>query len=174
MPEAGRFRPRFLSTVLAVLSMGLSFMVLDRLLTVFYGFNFQPYGPDMPPAFPIWGHLGNGAAALLGVWLTVTGWRWARGRRYAWLVRAAVSLIALGVMVWIPYNNDAEHLAKHGESVTLPLYLAFNAAYVFGAGWLAVILRNRWRLVMIVVLVIFVLVLHFAFYLPIVPGFHWV
>ena len=47
-----------------------SFMILDRLLSLIYGFNFQPYGPYMPPGFTIWGHLLNGSAAAFGLFLT--------------------------------------------------------------------------------------------------------
>jgi len=47
-----------------------SFMVLDRLLSIIYGFNFQPYGAHMPPGFTIWGHLFNGSMAALGLFLT--------------------------------------------------------------------------------------------------------
>ena len=150
-----------------------SFQVLDRLLTVFYGFNFQPFGPEMPPGFAIWGHLANGSAALLGTWLAVTLWRRGQGRHHGWLLRAVVALVALGTMTWIPYMNDAKHLTRHGEAGTLPLYLFFNVIYVLGMGLLAVLLRNRWRLVVIAALVVAFLVLHFACYLPLVPDFAW-
>ena len=47
-----------------------SFMILDIVLSLIYGFDFQPYGPYMPTGFTIWGHLLNGSAAAFGLFLT--------------------------------------------------------------------------------------------------------
>ncbi|MBO3803833.1 MAG: hypothetical protein JTT11_08220 [Candidatus Brockarchaeota archaeon] len=57
----------FTSALAAIGIFYLSFMILDRILSIIYSFNFQPYGPDMPPGFTIWGHAFNGSAAALGL-----------------------------------------------------------------------------------------------------------
>ncbi|MEM2890620.1 MAG: hypothetical protein QW358_04735, partial [Candidatus Hadarchaeum sp.] len=49
--------PRLIEALCAVISMYFFFMILDRLLSVTFGFNFQPYGPQVPIGFPIWGHI---------------------------------------------------------------------------------------------------------------------
>jgi len=47
-----------------------SFMILDRALSLIYGFNFQPYGPHMPLGFTFWGHIFNSSLAALGLFIT--------------------------------------------------------------------------------------------------------
>ena len=61
---------RLTSIVLVLLIFYFGFMNLDRLLSLVYGFNFQPYGEYVPQGFTIWGHLANGSGAAAGLYLT--------------------------------------------------------------------------------------------------------
>ncbi len=45
-------------------------MNLDRLLSLIYGFNFQPYWEYAPRGFTYWGHLANGSMAATALFLT--------------------------------------------------------------------------------------------------------
>ena len=60
-------RDRVLNVFLVLGIFYFGFMNLDRMLSLFYGFNFQPYGEYVPRGFTYWGHLGNGSLAALGL-----------------------------------------------------------------------------------------------------------
>ena len=60
-------RDRVLNVFLVLGIFYFGFMNLDRMLSLFYGFNFQPYCEYVPRGFTYWGHLGNGSLAALGL-----------------------------------------------------------------------------------------------------------
>lgn len=151
-----------------------SFMILDRLLSLAYGFNFQPYGPYVPPGFTIWGHAANGSMAALGLYLTFRIFDHGKSK-------GSVGLQALGLLIFfvigavIPYMNDAEHLVKNGAGSTLLIYLAFNDLYVFCVGVLAYryAKSNRRRFFTLAGLGFLFMVIHFGFYARMFPEFYW-
>ncbi len=93
-----------------------SFMVLDRLWSIIYGFNFQPYGAHMPPGFILWGYVFNGSIAALGLFLTfkLYGYGEKKGKRFLQVLALGI-FFAVGAL--IPYMNDAEHLTKNGQAL---------------------------------------------------------
>ena len=173
--EKPKPRARLSTALYAIIAMYFFFMILDRLLSVIFGFNFQPYGPDVPPGFTVWGHLFNGSLALFGVWAWLKSLDIAGHREHRWVLRAVVSAAFWALFLWIPYNNDAAHLISHGSGSAIPLYMIANAGYVVGAG--VVILRlftsTKWRLVFLVGLFSALLFVHFALYSPMFPQFRW-
>jgi hypothetical protein len=152
----------------------LSFMTLDRLLSIIYGFNFQPYGPNMPTGFTIWGHVLNGSAAALGLFLTFKLFDYGekKGRRF-------LQVFALGIFfvvgALIPFMNDAEHLAKNGQASTIPIYVIANDLYVFFWGLLTYKLARPIKTKALVLSTLFFafLIVHFIFYAPMFPEFYW-
>ncbi len=66
----GDTRDKVLSICLVLGIFYFGFMNLDRLLSLVYGFNFQPYGKYVPRGFTYWGHLANGSSAAAGLFLT--------------------------------------------------------------------------------------------------------
>ncbi len=151
-----------------------SFMILDRLLSIAYGFNFQPYGPYVPPGFTIWGHAANGSLAALGLYLTFRIYD--HGKRKESVGLQAVGLLIFGVIgAVIPYVNDAEHLVKNGAGSTLLIYLAFNDLYVFCVGVLAYryAKSNRRRFFALAGLGFLFMIIHFGFYAGMFPEFYW-
>lgn len=162
------------SAVLVVGGFYWSFMILDRLLSVIYGFNFVPYGPDMPPGFAYWGHATNGALAAFGGFLTfkVSDYGKANGRLGLRVLPFAI-FFAIGAI--IPYLADAAHLVKHGAGDTLPLYIVANDLYVFlWAVLLFKVARSTTRRVVVVgALAVTFFVLHEFAYAPTFPEFSW-
>jgi hypothetical protein len=163
--------------VSAVLVIGLfyfSFMILDRLLSLAYGFNFQPYGAYVPPGFTIWGHAANGSMAALGLYITFKIFDHGESK-------GSMGLQVLGLLFFfvigaaIPYMNDAEHLVKNGAGSTLLVYLAFNDLYVFGVGVLAYryTRTNRRRFFALAGLGLLFMIIHFGFYARMFPEFYW-
>ena len=169
-----RYTRRLVSIVLVLLIFYFGFMNLDRLLSLIYGFNFQPYGDYVPRGFTVWGHLANGSMAAMGLFLTFKldeiGRK--RGNR---LIQYIGYVIYAVIGAYIPYMNDAEHLANHGAAGTLILYLIANDLYVFGMGYLAYRAAdtNRKRVIAVAVLGAVFLVVHFMFYAPRFPEFYW-
>jgi hypothetical protein len=165
---------RAVSVVLVIGLFYFSFMILDRLLSLAYGFNFQPYGPYVPPGFTIWGHAANGSMAALGLYITFRIFDHGKSR-------GSVGLQVLGLLFFfvigavIPYVNDAEHLVKNGAESTLLVYIAFNDLYVFGVGVLAYryTKTNRRRLLALAGLGFLFLIIHFGFYARMFPEFYW-
>ena len=149
-------------------------MNLDRLLSLVYGFNFQPYGEYVPRGFTVWGHLANGSGAAAGLYLTFkldeVGKK--RGNR---LIQFIGYVFFAVIGTYIPYMNDAVHLANHGAAGTLLPYLLVNVLYVFGLGYLAYRAAdtNEKRIRAVIVLAVVFLVVHFLFYAPRFPGFYW-
>jgi len=165
---------RAVSVVLVIGLFYFSFMILDRLLSIAYGFNFQPYGPYVPPGFTIWGHAANGSLAALGLYLTFRIYD--HGKRKESVGLQAVGLLIFGVIgAVIPYVNDAEHLVKNGAGSTLPVYLAFNDLYVFCVGVLAYryAKSNRRRFFALAGLGFLFMIIHFGFYAGMFPEFYW-
>ncbi|MGQ9719134.1 MAG: hypothetical protein ACUVWK_04785 [Nitrososphaerales archaeon] len=107
-----------------------SFMILDRLLSIIYGFNFQPYGSYVPPGFTIWGHIFNGSLAALGLFLTFKLFDYGRNKG-TWFLQVLALTIFFVVGALIPFMADADHLAKIGQANTIPVYVVMNDLYVF-------------------------------------------
>jgi hypothetical protein len=151
-----------------------SFMILDRLLSLIYGFNFQPYGPDRPPGFTFWGHLVNGSTAATGLFLTfkIYDYGHKKGKVYLQVLALCIYFV-IGVV--IPYMNDADHLTRHGQAATIPIYVVANDLYVFWWGVLAykIATSNRKKAIALVVLFTLFLIIHFMFYAPRFPEFYW-
>jgi hypothetical protein len=151
-----------------------SFMVLDRVLSIIYGFNFQPYGPYMPPGFTIWGHIFNGSMAALGLFLTFKLFDYG-GNRRMWFLQVLALGIFLAVGALIPFMNDAEHLTKNGQAATIPIYVIANDLYVFFWGVLTYRMARSIKAKAVVLSVLFFvfLIVHFVFYAPMFPEFYW-
>ena len=151
-----------------------SFMVLDRVLSIIYGFNFQPYGPHMPPGFTIWGHIFNGAMAALGLFLTFKLFDYGekKGRRFLQVLALGI-FFAVGAL--IPFMNDAEHLTKNGQAATIPIYVIANDLYVFFWGLLTYRMARSIKAKAVVLSMLFFvfLIVHFVFYAPMFPEFYW-
>jgi hypothetical protein len=131
--------PKKDSIVTALLTLGIfyfSFMILDRSLSLIYGFNFQPYGPWVPPGFTMWGHAANGSLAALGTYLTLRLYGYGEQENRLYLQILALAIFAV-IGAVIPYMNDAEHLIKNGAGATLPVYIVANDLYVFTWGLLS-------------------------------------
>ena len=104
-------RDRVLSFFLVLGIFYFVFMNLDRVLSLVYGFNFQPYGEYAPPGFTYWGHLVNGSIAATGLFLTFKLDEVGRKRGKRLIQFSGYAFYAL-IIAYIPYINDAEHLAK--------------------------------------------------------------
>ncbi len=172
----GNTKIRSVTTILyVIIAMYFFFMILDRLLSVVFGFNFQPYGSNVPPGFTLWGHLANGSMAIFGVWAMLKIWEVMGRSKHSVILKTANILLFLLIFLWIPYNNDATHLISHGCGDLIPLYAVANAIYVVGAG--VAILRlatsTKWRLALLGGLVATFLFIHFALYAPMFPEFQW-
>ncbi len=167
-------KKRLISVLLVIGIFYFSFMILDRVLSIIYGFNFQPYGSYVPPGFTFWGHIGNGSVAALGLFLTFKLYDYGTKRRIMFL-RVLPFLIFAAVGALIPYFNDSEHLAKNNMSGTLPVYLLANDLYVFFTGVLAyrVARSNRVRVIAVVVMLVIFMCVHFLVYAPMFPEFYW-
>lgn len=168
-------RAKIAYAVYSIAAMYFFFMILDRLLSVIFGYNFQPYGAYVPAGFTLWGHLFNGALAIFGVWVWLKLLELVARRRHPWIFGLAVSAVAMLPMFLIPYSNDADHLIRHGSGSVVPLYVLANAAYVAVAG--VVILKllksTKWRLVFLLGLFAAFLLIHFLLYAPMFPEFQW-
>jgi len=165
---------RLTSIVLVLLIFYFGFMNLDRLLSLIYGFNFQPYGEYVPRGFTIWGHLANGSAAATGLYITFKLDDIGRKRENRFIQYIGYVIYSV-IGVYIPYMNDAEHLMRHGAYDTLFPYLIANDLYVFGLGYLAYRAAdtNEKRIRAVIVLAVVFLVVHFLFYAPRFPEFYW-
>jgi len=152
----------------------LSFMILDRLLSIIYGFNFQPYGAHMPPGFTIWGHVFNGSVAALGLFLTFKFYDYGekKGKR---LLQVLALCIFFAVGALIPFINDAEHLTKNGQAGTIQIYVIANDLYVFFFGLLTYKIARSIKTKAVVLSTLFFvfLIVHFVFYAPMFPEFYW-
>ena len=165
------------SIVAVLLTVGIfyfSFMILDRGLSLIYGFNFQPYGPWAPPGFTVWGHAANGSLAALGTYLTLRLYGYGEREN-----RLGIRIIALAIFAVvgavIPYMNDSEHLIKHGAEATLPVYVAANDLYVFTWGLLChrVLKSNRAKALLMIFMAVSFLFIHVFLYAPRFPEFYW-
>ncbi len=150
------------------------FMNLDRLLSIVYGFNFQPYGEYVPRGFTYWGHLGNGSLAALGLFITFKLEEIGITRGNKVIQYSGYAFYAF-IGAYIPYMNDADHLVRHGAGNTLILYLIANDIYVFLMGWTAYRLCNttRKKAFAVALLALVLLVVHFLLYAPRFPEFYW-
>jgi hypothetical protein len=151
-----------------------SFMVLDRVLSIIYGFNFQPYGAYMPPGFTIWGHVFNGSMVALGLFLTFKLFDYG-GNRRMWFLQVLALCIFFAVGALIPFMNDAEHLTKNGQAATIPIYVIANDLYVFFWGLLTYRMARSIKTKAVVLSTLFFvfLIVHFVFYAPMFPEFYW-
>ena len=151
-----------------------SFGVLDRSLSVIYGFNFQPYGPYAPRGFPIWGHIGNGSIAALCLLFVFKLYDYGTNKGVLFLRILPFVLFAI-IGALIPYFADSQHLTKHGMGHTLPVYLIANDLYVFSIGFLTykVAKPARVKLVFLLLVAVAFFCLHFLVYVPMFPEFYW-
>jgi hypothetical protein len=152
----------------------LSFMILDRVLSIIYGFNFQPYGAHMPAGFTIWGHILNGSAAAFGLFLTFKLFDYGENKGMRVLQVLALGIFfAVGAL--IPFMNDAEHLTKNGQAATIPIYVIANDLYVFFWGLLTYRLARSIKTKAVVLSTLFFvfLIVHFVLYAPMFPEFYW-
>lgn len=150
-------------------------MILDRILSVIYGFNFQPYGEYVPKGFALWGHFFNGSAAALGALLTFSLYNYGKRKKLLIIqIFAIVFILAIGAI--IPYLNDFEHLVKNNSEHTLVCYLIFNDVYVFFWGYLMYkVTKSQFgKLLVILILMSIFLFVHFMLYLPQFPEFRWI
>jgi len=92
----------------------------------------------MPLGFTFWGHIFNGSAAALGLFLTFKLYDYGKKKRVLYL-RILPFLIYVAIGALIPYINDAQHLEKHGMGSTIPVYIVANDLYVFLFGLLELI-----------------------------------
>jgi len=167
-------RESFASAVVTIGIFYLSFMILDRMLSIIYGFNFQPYGTYVPPGFTLWGHVFNGSMAALGLFLAFKAYDYG-GKRRMWPLQVLVIGVALTVCALIPFMADAEHLTKNGQAVTIPIYVIANDLYVFWWGLLTNKLVKSIRMKAFVLSIIFFMfmIVHFGFFAPKFPEFYW-
>lgn len=165
---------RLVNIVLVLLIFYFGFMNLDRILSLIYGFNFQPYGEYVPRGFTIWGHLANGSGAVVGLYLAFRLDEIGRERNNK-IVQYLGFLVYFIIGAIIPYRNDAEHLANHDASNTLVLYLIANDLYVFSLGLLSyrVADTTREKAIAALILAAVFIVVHFVFYAPSFPEFYW-
>jgi len=163
-----------LNLVLVLFIFYFCFMNLDRILSLLYGFNFQPYGESMPRGFTLWGHIVNGSLAAAGLYLTFKLDEIGKKRKNK-LLQYIGYVIYFTTGAYIPYVNDAEHLAKHGVYDTLIPYLIANDLYIFLTGLLAYRIADntRKRALAVVALAVIFLVVHFFLYMPRFPEFYW-
>lgn len=164
----------FTSIFLAIGIFAAAFMVLDRGLSLVYGFNFQPYGPYAPTGFTYWGHIGNGSIVALVMFLVFKIYDY--GKRKENLFLKVIPFIAYFIVgAIIPYFNDVSHLEKHGAVGTLPAYLAANDLYLFLFGVLVyrVVRSIKLKLLLLAIMLVVFGVVHFVFYAPAFPEFYW-
>ena len=128
----------------------------------------------MPPGFTIWGHIFNGSMAALGLFLTFKLYNYGgkKGRRF---LQDLALCIFFAVGALIPFMNDAEHLTKNGQAVTIPIYVIANDLYVFFWGLLPYRMPRSIKAKAVVLSTLFFafLIVHFVFYTPIFPEFYW-
>ena len=170
----GDTRGKVLSICLALGIFYFGFMNLDRLLSLVYGFNFQPYGEYAPQGFTYWGHLANGSMAAAALFLTFKLDEVGRRRGNRLIQYAGYAAYAV-IGAYIPYMNDAEHLAKNGAADTLLPYVLGNDIYVFAMGWLAyrgadTVRKKAYAVLFLGFAFMFI---HFIVYAPRFPGFYW-
>ncbi len=167
-------RDRVLSVFFALGIFYFGFMNLDRLLSLVYGFNFQPYGEYVPRGFTYWGHLANGSIAATALFLTfkLADYGGTRGNK---IIQCSGYVFSAFIGAYIPYMNDSQHLIKNGVGHTLIPYLIANDVYVFLMGWTAHRYCNtvRKKATAFTILLAVFLVLHFIFYAPMFPEFYW-
>jgi hypothetical protein len=170
-------RPEKEQVISAALILGIlyfSFMILDRVLSVIYGFNFQPFGPYMPTGFTIWGHLFDASLQAVGLYLVFRLYDFGEVRnRKSLQVLALVIYLAIGAV--IPYLNDSAYIASRGMGSTVPVYIVLVDLYFFSWGLLTFRLvrpiKNR-AILLGAAFTIF-LVIHFVIYAPMFPEFYW-
>ena len=170
----GDTKDKVLSICLVLGIFYFGFMNLDRLLSLIYGFNFQPYGEYAPQGFTYWGHLANGSSAAAGLFLTFKLDEVGRKRENR-LIQYSGYVFYAFIGAYIPYMNDAEHLMKNGVAYTLFPYLLGNDIYVFAMGWLAYRGADtvKKKTYAVALLGVAFLVIHFFFYAPRYPEFYW-
>ena len=149
-------------------------MILDRVLSLIYGFNFQPFGPHMPPGFTFWGHIFNGSLAAFGLFLTFKLYNYGEEKKKLFL-----QILALGIFfiigAIIPYLNDAQYIESQGMGNTIPIYVIANDLYVFTWGLLMFRITKSTKKKAIILGIMFIvfLLIHFLFYAPMFPEFYW-
>jgi hypothetical protein len=151
-----------------------SFMILDRVLSIIYNFNFQPYGPHMPPGFTLWGHIFNGSMAALGLFITFKLYDYG-GKKNMWLLQVLAIIIAFTVGAVIPFMNDAQYIESHGMGSIIPVYVIANDLYVFSWGLLVYKIAKsiKKRAILLVAMLIAFLIIHFLIYALMFPEFYW-
>jgi hypothetical protein len=149
-------------------------MILDRSLSLIFGFNFQPYGDYVPPGFTIWGHFANGSAAALGLFLVFKLYDYGKKKGNLFLKILPFVLFAI-IGALIPYMADAEHIRKNGMEHVLLYYVIANDLYVFLVGFVAYRLarKNSVRLLVLLALASIWAIIHFVGYAPAFPEFYW-
>ncbi|MEM2890619.1 MAG: hypothetical protein QW358_04730, partial [Candidatus Hadarchaeum sp.] len=113
--------------------------------------------------------------AIFAVWLWMKVLERAGGVKHSKLLKVITTLIIMIPFFLIPYVADSQHLIKNGLEGMIPFYVLANAAYVFLAGIVTlVVVRTRWRLVLLSGLFLAFLFLHFVLYVPMSPDFYWI
>ena len=163
-----------ISALLVIGTFYFSFMILDRVLSIIYGFNFQPFGSNMPPGFTFWGHIADGSLAAFGLFLTFKLYDYGKEKNNKFL-EILPFIIAFTIMLVIPYINDSAHLEKNGMEYTLPIYVIGNALYVFFWGLLMFKIAKpiRKKVIIFITIIVLFLFIHFYLYNPMFPEFYW-
>jgi len=168
-------KERVFYALYSIIAMYLLFLILDRSLSLVFGYNFQPYGPYVPQGFTVWGHLVNGTIAISVMWVWLKLLSIARQRKYGLVLGSLATAVWLFIACLVPYTGDAEHLIKNGSGAVLPWYVAANAAYLSIAGIviLKLVKKTKWRLVFLLALFAAFLLIHVLLYAPMFPEFQW-
>jgi len=128
----------------------------------------------MPLGFTFWGHIFNGSATALGLFLTFKLYDYGTKQRVLYLrILPFPIYVAIGAL--IPYINDAQHSEKHDMGSTIPVYILANDLYVFLFSLLVyrVVKSNKMKPVLLVALFAAFLLIHFILCVPTFPEFYW-
>lgn len=167
-------RDTVVSALLVIGVFYFSFMILDRVLSLIYGFNFQPYGRHMPPGFTFWGHVFDGSMAAVGLFIVFKLYDHGKSREM-WFLQVLALSVFLVIGAIIPYMNDAAYIESQGQGNTIPIYVIGNDLYVFSWGLLMFKIAksiNKKAMVLVMIFVTF-LIAHFVLYAPMFPEFYW-
>jgi len=101
-------------------------------------------------------------------------WLW-RKKKGKWFLQVLALGIFFAIGAFIPFMNDAEHLTKHEQAATIPIYVIANDLYVFFWGLLTYRITKSIKTKAVVLSMLFFvfLVVHFVFYAPMFPEFYW-
>ncbi len=169
-------RARGLTAAYGVISMYFLFMILDRVLSIAYGFNFQPYGSSYPMGFTVWGHMFNGSMVALGAWLSfVKVWDYVEGARYQWVFRTVVTILFFVPHALVTLSGDGPYLVSRGFGSIIPLHVAATGLFLATGGVISLraFASAKQRAVFLWLLFLTFLFVHFIVYAPVFPEFRW-